>query len=34
MFLSSIYQQNAIKNYQNFLAKGLKDYCTAMNNKN
>ena len=33
MFLSSLYQQNTIKNYQNFLAKNLKDRYIQMNIK-
>ena len=33
MFLSSLYQQEAIKNYQNFLAKNLKDQFIGMNIK-
>ena len=33
MFLPSLYQQNTIKNYQNFLAKNLKDRYIQMNIK-
>ena len=33
MFLSSLYQQNTIKNYQIFLAKNLKDRYIQMNIK-
>ena len=33
MILQSLYQQNAIKNYQNFVAKGLKDQCIGTNIK-
>ena len=33
MFLQSLYQQNIIKNYENFLAKDLKDQCIGMNIK-
>ena len=33
MFLSSIYQEEAIKNYQNFLVKDLKDQFIGMNIK-
>ena len=33
MFLSSLYQQNTIKNYQNFLAKNLKNRYIQMNIK-
>ena len=29
--LSPLYQQKTIKNYQNFLAKDLKDRCIEMN---
>ena len=31
--LLSLYQQKTIKNYQNFLAKDLKDQCIGMNIK-
>ena len=31
MFVLWIYQQKTIKNYQNFLAKDLKDLCIRMN---
>ena len=30
---SSLYQQKTVRNYQNFLAKDLKDQCTGMNIK-
>ena len=33
MFLSSLYQKKIIKNYQNFLAKNLKDQFIGMNIK-
>ena len=33
MFLLSLYQQKAIKNEQNFLAKDLKDHCIRINIK-
>ena len=33
MFLQSIYQQNKIKSYQNFLANYLKRECIRMNIK-
>ena len=33
VFLSSLYQQKTIKNYQNFLAKNLKDQCIGVNIK-
>ena len=33
MLLSPPYQQKTIKNYQNFLAKDLKDHCIGMNIK-
>ena len=31
MFMLSLYQQRTTKNYQNFLAKDLKDQCIGMN---
>ena len=33
LFLSSLYQQKTITNYQNILANGLKDQCIGMNTK-
>ena len=33
LFLSSLYQQNATKNYQHFLAKGLKNQFAEMSIK-
>ena len=30
MFLSSFYQQKTTRNYQNFIAKDLKDQCIGM----
>ena len=33
MFLSSLYQQKTIKNYQNFLAKDIKDQFIEINTK-
>ena len=33
MSLQSFYQQKTIKNYQNFLAKALKDQCIGVNAK-
>ena len=33
MFLTSLYQQKAIKNYQNFLENNFKDQCIGINVK-